>query len=123
MIAGSGRLSSFVWGGLIGLAVGVLYAPKSGKETRDELKKRADEYLEQGLEEYEVQKDRVLEAVEMGRQTAVDTSEDLKNKIQETRDKLKAQVDAAAETAKEKINAAAGKVRDVSETPLTETPE
>ena len=119
----SGRLSSFVWGGLIGLAVGVLYAPKSGKETRDDLKKRADEYLEQGLEEYEVQKDRVLEAVEMGRRSAIDTSEDLKSKIQETRDKLKAQVDAAAEAAKEKISAAAGKVRDVTETPAPEAPE
>lgn len=119
----SGRLSSFVWGGLMGLAVGVLYAPKSGKETRNDLKKRADEYLEQGMEEYEAQKDRVLEAVEMGRQAAVDTSEDLKGKIQETRDKLKAQVDAAAESAKEKINTAAGKVRDVTERPLPENPE
>ena len=113
----SGRLSSFVWGGIVGLAIGVLYAPKSGKETRDELKQRADEYLEQGLEGYEVQKDRVLEAVEAGRQSAADKSEELRGKVQETRDKLRAQVDLAAETAKEKINAATGKVREITDSP------
>ena len=119
----SGRFSSFIWGGLIGLAIGVLYAPKAGKETREDLKKRADEYLEQGLEGYEAQKDRVLEAVEVGRQSAVDKSEELKSRVQETRDKLKAQVDAAAEAAKEKINTAAGKVRDITEAPAPESQE
>src|SRR3972149_1362418 len=118
----SGRLFSFVWGWLIGLAIGILYAPKSGKETREDLRKRTDEFLELGLENYNVQKERVLEAVEGGRKSAGETSEDLKTKKQETRDKLKAQVDAAAEAAREKINVAAGKVRDMTEPEAPETP-
>lgn len=108
------RFSAFLWGGLIGAAVGILYAPKSGRETRDELRHRADELLEQGLDSYETQKDKVLEAVDVGRQGAIEKSEELKSKIIETRDRLKAQVDAAAESAKEKINLAVSKAEDAA---------
>jgi gas vesicle protein len=40
-------------GGFIGSIIGVLYAPKSGKEMRDELVKKAGEFLVTAKEEYE----------------------------------------------------------------------
>ncbi len=40
-------------GGLIGAALGILYAPKSGKETRDEIAGKANELLDKTKEEYE----------------------------------------------------------------------
>lgn len=40
-------------GGLIGAAIGILFAPKSGKETRQEIADKADELLAKAKEEYE----------------------------------------------------------------------
>ena len=111
----SDRFSAFLTGGLIGLAVGVLFAPRPGRETRDQLRKRTDDLIEQGRGSYEAQKGRVLEAVDVGREAALERTEELKAKINETKGKLKSQVDAVAESAREKINAAAEKVAEVKE--------
>ena len=42
-----------VIGGLIGAAIGILFAPKSGKETREDIAVKADELLVKAKEEYE----------------------------------------------------------------------
>ncbi|OEG69280.1 hypothetical protein ATZ36_10420 [Candidatus Endomicrobiellum trichonymphae] len=39
-------LLAFVLGGLIGAALGVLYAPKSGRETRSNIKKFGEEIVD-----------------------------------------------------------------------------
>ncbi len=41
-----------VVGGVIGAVVGVLFAPKSGKELRDEIGAKADEVMSKAREEY-----------------------------------------------------------------------
>jgi len=46
-------LKGLVIGGLAGAVVGILYAPKSGKETREEIGKKAEELLVKAKEEYE----------------------------------------------------------------------
>ena len=40
-------------GGLIGMVLGVLFAPKSGKQTREDITRKADELLVKAKEEYE----------------------------------------------------------------------
>ncbi len=40
-------ISKFVAGALVGAGLGVLFAPKSGKETRADIKKKLDEIIEQ----------------------------------------------------------------------------
>ncbi|MFO7570954.1 MAG: YtxH domain-containing protein [Smithellaceae bacterium] len=42
-----------VIGGLIGAAIGILFAPKSGRETREDIAVKADELLVKAKEEYE----------------------------------------------------------------------
>lgn len=46
-------VKGFILGGLIGAALGILYAPKSGKETREEIRQSAEELLEQAKKQYE----------------------------------------------------------------------
>jgi len=46
-------LVSFILGGLIGAALGVLFAPRSGKQTREKLNEWIDETVEKGKDRAE----------------------------------------------------------------------
>lgn len=46
-------LKGLIIGGLIGAFLGVLYAPKSGKETRDDIARTTEEILDKAKNEYE----------------------------------------------------------------------
>lgn len=50
---GGDFLKGLLFGGLIGALLGVLYAPKSGRETREELTHKADEFISKAKEELE----------------------------------------------------------------------
>ncbi|MDR3195446.1 MAG: YtxH domain-containing protein [Endomicrobium sp.] len=71
-------LFAFILGGLIGAALGVLYAPKSGKETRrdmkrfsedvaDTVKDLGEDLTEKGRKVYEEGKDKINEVFEAGK--------------------------------------------------------
>ena len=71
-------LLAFILGGLIGAALGVLYAPKSGKETRRDIKKFSEDVTdkvkdlgedltEKGRKVYEDGKDKISEVFEAGK--------------------------------------------------------
>ncbi|MCS7314568.1 MAG: YtxH domain-containing protein [Bryobacterales bacterium] len=80
------KFSAFIFGFGIGLAVGVLFAPKSGRETREyirtkagegreylkkrgeELKESAEELIERGKEAVSRQRETLAAALEAGRQ-------------------------------------------------------
>jgi len=47
-------LKGLLIGGLAGVAAGILFAPKSGKETRNELGEKASDLATRMKEEYEV---------------------------------------------------------------------
>ncbi|NLA42450.1 MAG: YtxH domain-containing protein [Smithella sp.] len=57
-------VKALVVGGLIGAAIGILFAPKSGKETRQDLSLKADELLAKAKEEYEKASEKSREAYE-----------------------------------------------------------
>jgi gas vesicle protein len=48
----SDLLKGLFVGSLIGMALGVLFAPKSGKQTREDITRRADELLIKAKKEY-----------------------------------------------------------------------
>ncbi|MDR3307185.1 MAG: YtxH domain-containing protein [Endomicrobium sp.] len=71
-------LFAFILGGLIGAALGILYAPKSGKETRrdikrfsedvaDTVKDLGEDLTEKGRKIYEEGKDKINEVFEAGK--------------------------------------------------------
>jgi gas vesicle protein len=79
-------LSSFLLGLGVGVGIGMLFAPKSGKETRqmikdkagegteylkqrgNDLKQSASEWVDRGKDAISRQKDNIADAVEAGRQ-------------------------------------------------------
>lgn len=85
-MAEESKFSAFIFGFGIGLAVGVLFAPKSGRETREyirakadegreylkrrgeELKESAGDLIERGKEAVTRQRETLTAAVEAGRQ-------------------------------------------------------
>ena len=78
------RRGGFIFGALVGAAAGLLLAPKSGRETRQQLL---------GDGGVGAQVDRVKKAVGAGKDSAADQSEQLRRKIEETRERLRSHAD------------------------------
>lgn len=91
------KLSYFFLGLGIGVAVGILFAPKSGEETREIIRSKAGEgkdYLRRRSEEV---RDRAEEMVERG-----------KSAVQRQKEQLHAAVDAGRQAYRESVSTAAG---------------
>lgn len=75
--SGSSFAIGFLIGAIAGVAIGFLYAPKSGKETRAMLKERADELKEKAGEI----KEKAGEVTEKARETALEAGKRVKEKL------------------------------------------
>ncbi len=87
-------LKGMLIGGIIGAVVGILYAPKSGKETREEIGRKAEELVAKAREEYE-------QALEKSRKTYESAVTRLK-KIEEAAREKVGELEAKAGTMVEK---------------------
>ncbi len=91
------RISYFCLGLGIGVAVGILFAPKSGEETRLLLRSKADEskdYLKRKSEEL--------------KDSAVELADKSKMALQRQKEQLAAAVDAGRQAYKETVTSPAG---------------
>lgn len=86
----SKRRGGFLAGVIAGAVAGLLFAPKSGKETREQL------FGQGGIG---AQVDRIRGAIGAGKDSAADQNEALRRKIEETRERLRSQVGAAGDGA------------------------
>jgi gas vesicle protein len=59
-------LLSFILGGLIGAAVALLVAPRSGRQTREQIKDIAEEAKEKAADYYDKAKDQISTAMQKG---------------------------------------------------------
>jgi gas vesicle protein len=84
------KRGGFVIGAMIGGVIALLAAPKTGKETREQLKSAVGGG---GGFDFKGQADKLKDAVGAGKESAVDQSEALKRKIEETRARLREQMD------------------------------
>ena len=70
---------AFILGGLIGVAVGMLYAPKSGKETRKKLKDLGEDLAEQFGDMGEEVKNKTKQMVNEGKEKIISSKERLED--------------------------------------------
>jgi gas vesicle protein len=110
---GGSGFGAFLVGGLLGAVLALLFAPRSGEETREMLTEKANEYWGQAGDVYNTGVDRVTEAVDSGTVVAGEKSEQLRAKIDEARERLQEQVAKSAEVAKGKVTEVAPAVKDV----------
>ena len=97
-------IGKFVAGAAIGVGLGMLFAPKSGEETRKELKKKLDELVDQAknVDIEEVKKD-VARRVEEIKMELVDLDKEKVLEIaKEKGEKLKVKAQELVDLAKEK---------------------
>ena len=112
-------MGAFVIGALLGAGAALLLAPKSGKETQDELKEQVrkwkgvaeermkdaqevvEEHIDQARAGVSSKMEDVRGAVEAGRQAAVEAREDLEHKLEKSKSAYRAGVDAARTAARE----------------------
>jgi gas vesicle protein len=87
----AGVVLSFLAGGLIGAAAAILLAPKSGKETREQIKGMAEEVKETTADYYERVKKLVVSALENGQEL-----------LEEKKDLIASAVQAGIETYEKK---------------------
>jgi gas vesicle protein len=104
----SGVVLSFLVGALTGAAVAILFAPRSGRETREMLGDRLRESAERGrhLGEEAIARGRHLgeQAMEKGRELAEDAStlmDRQREALERRRDRLAAAVDAGRQAFRE----------------------
>ena len=88
------KLSYFFLGLGLGVAVGVLFAPKSGTETRQFLRAKAEEGTDYVKQQADVLKETAAETLERGKQT-----------IQKHKDNLSSAVEAGKQAYREATTA------------------
>lgn len=93
-----------VVGGLIGTAIGYLTAPKSGKETRADLKAKADEVKGEAIDKADHVSQEVSKRAKVARDKAEVVADDLKVKADKTSKDARGAIDDAKEKAEEYKN-------------------
>lgn len=64
---GKGLLIGFLAGGAVGAVLALLYAPKSGKELRNDIKVKADGYLDEAEKYIAEAKDKAKDLINEGK--------------------------------------------------------
>jgi gas vesicle protein len=99
---GESILGAFLLGGIVGAVLGLLFSPRSGRENREFLAAKAQEYWGEGKEFYETSRAKVA-----------DETEEIRLKIDAARERLREQVDTVAKQAKEKVHEIAPTAKEV----------
>jgi gas vesicle protein len=97
-------LKGLIIGGLIGAVLGILYAPKSGKETREDIANKADELVAKAREEYEKAVEKSKTAYEAAVQRLKEVEVSAKEKVEEIEGKVGEFAQQSTETIAENKN-------------------
>jgi len=92
-------LKGVLIGGLVGAVAGILFAPKSGKETREDIARKTDEIIKKAKEEYEL----ALEKSKNAYETAIRKAKEIQSMAREKVDDVEESVTELTEKGKESL--------------------
>lgn len=75
-----GLLLGFITGGLVGAAVALLYAPKSGRELRSDIRLKKDELLDDTSEYLQIAKTKASDMINEGKKKSEELISDARKK-------------------------------------------
>lgn len=78
-----GLLIGFLTGGIVGAAIALLYAPKSGKELRNDIKNKSNEFLDEADKFVDGAKEKAAAMINEGKQKSEKLVADAKVKADE----------------------------------------
>ncbi|MHB9097709.1 MAG: YtxH domain-containing protein [Syntrophales bacterium] len=99
-----GFIKGIILGGVIGAVIGILYAPQSGRKTREDINNKAEELLTKAKEEYESTLKKSSKAYE----SAVKQLKHLESSAMEKVGEMEEKVDELAELGKEAFHGTKG---------------
>ena len=120
----SGGVTPFLWGALLGVGAALLFAPRTGEETQEEIRRgvrrirsaaedrvhdvrdtvsgavtrtrgRIQDQIDTVRESVEERADRARQAIEAGRRAALEARDELERRVEQAKDSYSAAADAA----------------------------
>lgn len=114
-----GLLLGFLAGGLVGAAVALLYAPKSGRELRNDIRLKKDELLDDTSEYLQIAKTKASDLINEGKRKSEELISDAKKKAStligdanSILNEAKQKATSALGATKEKISTETDRVKD-----------
>jgi gas vesicle protein len=107
-----GFIKGIIIGGVVGAAIGILYAPQSGRKTREDIDRKAEEFLTKAKKEYEAALKKSGKAYESAVKELKYMESDAKEKVGEIEEK----VDELTELGKEAFHDTKGHLTKVVNT-------
>jgi gas vesicle protein len=114
-----GLILGFVTGGIVGAAIALLYAPKAGRELRNDIRLKKDELLDDTSEYLQIAKTKASDLINEGRRKSEELISDAKKKAGTLIDDANSILNDAKEkatttigTTKEKLSNETDRVKD-----------
>ena len=101
----------FLFGGVVGAVIALLYAPKSGKETRDEIRKRSFELRDDAEAKLELAK----QQAEVYLEQAKHKLDELRKEVEESVSTVKSKAAGLVDQSKGRVGKETSRIKDAVE--------
>ena len=115
---GKGVIIGFIAGGALGAALALLYAPKSGKELRQDIKLKTDDYMDEAEKYIAEAKDKAIDLINEGKKKsekiikeARTKSEELLKDAEKVLEEARTKTDELVKTGKTKVDQKSGQLK------------